>query len=400
MERAIIHIDMDAFFASVEQRDHEAYRGLPVIVGGSKEGRGVVSTASYEARQFGVHSAMAMAEAVRRCPQGIYLPVDMAKYRSVSQQIMAIFQSYTPLVEAVSLDEAFVDVTGSRLLFGTAEEIGRTIKERIWHELELTASVGIAYNKFLAKLASEMDKPDGFYVIGQDELEQKVWPLPIKKMMGIGAKTEEVLRGWRITTIGQLAQSDPKLLERLLGKQGRQLWELAHGDDDRPVIAERVAKSIGRETTFQQDITDRYTLETVLMDLCEDVAYSLRHNHFRGKTVTLKLRYHDFKTVSRAMTLDSYTASFERIFDALHQLMEANYQEGAAIRLIGLSVSHLEKEDEIVEQMDLFGATEEARRKEQLDHVLDRLNDRYGRKTIKRARQIAGEVKAKQEDTE
>lgn len=391
MDRAVIHIDMDAFFASVEQRDHEAYRGLPVIVGGAKEGRGVVSTASYEARKFGVHSAMSMQEAVRRCPQAIFLPVDMALYRSVSRQIMAIFQEYTPLVEAISLDEAFLDVTGSRKLFGSEDVIARTIKNRIWEELQLTASVGIANNKFLAKLASEMDKPDGFYIIRPEDVAEKVWPLSIKKMMGVGTKTEELLRSFRITTIGQLAQADPLLLERLLGKQGRLLSELAHGIDLRPVEPERAAKSIGRETTFQQDITKRYTLETVLMDLCDDVAHSLRSNHFRGKTVTLKLRNHDFKTLTRAETLPGYTASFEPIYEATCRLLRANYREGTPIRLIGLSVSHLEKEQNVVEQMDLFGTVEEFHRKDPLDQVLDQLNNKYGRQTVKRARQMAKE---------
>ena len=391
MERAVIHIDMDAFFASVEQRDHEEYRGLPVIVGGSREGRGVVSTASYEARKFGVHSAMPMQEAVRRCPQAIFLPVDMATYRSVSRQIMAIFQDYTPLVEAISVDEAFLDVTGSPKLFGTEDEIAWTIKKRIQEELSLTASVGIASNKFLAKLASELDKPDGFYIIRPDELAEKVWPLSIKKMMGVGAKTEEVLRSFHITTIGQLAQTDPKLLERLLGKVGRQLSELAHGIDDRPVEPERIAKSIGRETTFQQDVTDRYTLETVLMDLCDDVAYSLRRNHFRGKTVTLKLRDHDFRTLTRSETLTGYTASFEPIYETIRRLLRANYREGMPVRLVGLSVSHLENEQNVVEQMDLFGAVEEFHRKDPLDQVLDQLNNKYGRQTVKRARQMAKE---------
>lgn len=391
MERAVIHIDMDAFFASVEQRDHEAYRGQPVIVGGSREGRGVVSTASYEARKFGVHSAMPMQEAARRCPQAIFLPVDMANYRSVSRQIMAIFQEYTPLVEAVSVDEAFLDVTGSRKLFGTEEEIARTIKKRIQEELQLTASVGIASSKFLAKLASELDKPDGFYIIRPEELAQKVWPLSIKKMMGVGTKTEELLQSFHITTIGQLAQTDPLLLERLLGKQGRLLSELAHGIDARPVEPERIAKSIGRETTFPQDITDQYTLETVLMELCDDVAYSLRRNHFRGKTVTLKLRDHDFKTLTRAETLPGYTASFEPIYDTVCRLLQANYREGTPVRLIGLSVSHLENEQNVVEQMDLFGAVEEFHRKDPLDQVLDQLNNKYGRQTVKRARQMAKE---------
>lgn len=398
MERAVIHVDMDAFFASIEQRNNEAYRGQPVIVGGAKDGRGVVSTASYEARKFGIHSAMPMQEAVHRCPQGIFLPVDMALYRQVSDQIMAIFATYTPLVEAISLDEAFLDVTGSQKLFGSPENMGREIKRRIRQELQLTASVGIAPNKFLAKLASEMDKPDGFYTIAPQELAQKVWPLPITKMMGVGAKTEQVLRKYHLYTIGQLAQADPALLEKLLGKQGRLLYQLANGVDKRPVEPERTAKSIGRETTFKEDIIDRYMLETVLMDLCDDVAYTLRRNHLRGKTVTLKLRDKQFKTLTRSETLSGYTANFARIYQAVCALLGANYRQGTAIRLIGLSVSHLEKEDAVVEQLDLFGRAEAFHKNDSLDAVLDALNDKYGKQTVKRARQMKTET-LENEDT-
>lgn len=398
MERAVIHVDMDAFFASIEQRNNEAYRGQPVIVGGAKDGRGVVSTASYEARKFGIHSAMPMREAVRRCPQGIFLPVDMALYRQVSSQIMAIFATYTPLVEAISLDEAFLDVTGSQKLFGSPEDMGREIKKRIWQELQLTASVGIAPNKFLAKLASEMDKPDGFYTITSQELAQKVWPLPITKMMGVGAKTEQVLRKYHLSTIGQLAQADPALLEKRLGKPGRLLYQLANGVDKRPVEPERAAKSIGRETTFKEDITDCYMLETVLMDLCDDVAYTLRRNHLRGKTVTLKLRDKNFKTLTRSETLSGYTANFERIYQAVCALLGANYRQGTAIRLIGLNVSHLEKEDAVVEQLDLFGRAEAFHKNDALDVVLDALNNKYGKQTVKRARQMKTET-PENEDT-
>ena len=224
VQRAIIHIDMDAFYASVEQRDNPELKGKPVIIGGSVESRGVVSTASYEARKYGVHSAMPMAEAHRLCPDGVYLPVDMQKYRLVSHQIMDIFHRFTPEVEAISLDEAFLDVTASQKLFGTAEEIGREIKRLIKTELNLTASVGLAYNKFLAKLASDMDKPDGFYQIGPEELESKVWPLPVRRMMGVGGKTAQLLEGMGVRTIGQLAKMNMGLLEHILGKQGIMMY--------------------------------------------------------------------------------------------------------------------------------------------------------------------------------
>ncbi len=396
MTRAIIHIDMDAFFAAIEQRDHAAYRHQPVIVGGSKDSRGVVSTASYEARQFGIHSAMAMSEALRRCPNGIYLPVDMAKYRGVSAQIMAIFHRYTPLVEAISLDEAFLDVTESRLLFGEAADIAHAIKREIKAEVHLTASVGIAHCKFLAKLASEMNKPDGFYQINADELPQKVWPLAIQKMMGVGKKTEALLLKMGIRTIGQLAKCDRNILSQILGKQGLLLHDLANGVDQRPVEAERAAKSIGRETTFAQDIDDQYILETILMDLTEDVTATLRRRRLKGRTVQIKIRYDDFKSVTRAMTIADYTANFALIFSIAEQLFRDHYSVNRPVRLLGVSVSHLAADEEIVSQMQLFDLNKPKEKQEKLDTVLDHLNERYGKKTVTRARQMTNELPQKE----
>ncbi len=396
MTRAIIHIDMDAFFAAIEQRDHAAYRHQPVIVGGSKDSRGVVSTASYEARQFGIHSAMAMSEALRRCPNGIYLPVDMAKYRGVSAQIMAIFHRYTPLVEAISLDEAFLDVTESRLLFGEAADIAHAIKREIKAEVHLTASVGIAHCKFLAKLASEMNKPDGFYQINADELPQKVWPLAIQKMMGVGKKTEALLLKMGIRTIGQLAKCDRNILSQILGKQGLLLHDLANGVDQRPVEAERAAKSIGRETTFAQDIDDQYILETILMDLTEDVTATLRRRRLKGRTVQIKIRYDDFKSVTRAMTIADYTANFALIFSIAEQLFRDHYSVNRPVRLLGVSVSHLAADEEIVSQMQLFNLNKPKEKQEKLDTVLDHLNERYGKKTVTRARQMTNELPQKE----
>ncbi|MBQ5615960.1 MAG: DNA polymerase IV, partial [Peptococcaceae bacterium] len=220
--RAILHIDMDAFYASIEQRDNPELKGKPVIIGGKVE-RGVVSTASYEARKYGVRSAMPISEAVRLCPDGIYIPPNIPKYQAVSVQIMDIFHRYTPDVETISLDEAFIDVTGSQKLFGSAEQIGRAIKQSIYEELQLTASVGLAYNKFLAKLASDLDKPDGFYIVTPDDLQEKIWPLSIRRMMGVGHKTADLLERMNIKTIGQLAVMDRGLLEHILGKAGAQM---------------------------------------------------------------------------------------------------------------------------------------------------------------------------------
>ncbi len=392
-QRAIIHIDMDAFYAAVEQRDNPELQGKPVIVGGTIESRGVVSTASYEARKYGVHSAMSMAEAHRRCPEGIYLPVDMHKYRGVSRQIMDIFHRFTPEVEAISLDEAFLDVTGSRKLFGSAEDIGREIKRLIKTELNLTASVGLSYNKFLAKLASDMDKPDGFYQIRPDELEAKVWPLPVRRMMGVGGKTTQMLDGMGVTTIGQLAKMNAGLLEHILGKQGVVMHEVANGIDNRLVEPVRESKSVGRETTFPQDICEKYLLETILFTLADDVCHTLRSSSLKGRTVSIKIRYPDFQSVTRAMTLDGYTASFEPVYDAVKQLMAHHYKDGTPVRLIGVTVSNLKKDNEIIEQQDLFSDGTVEKKQTALNSVMDKINKKYGGDTVHRARKLTGRDK-------
>lgn len=393
MKPAILHIDMDAFYAAVEQRDHPELKGKPVIVGGSPESRGVVSTASYEARRFGVHSAMPMAEAVRLCPHGVYLPVNMKQYRAVSAQLMDIFRRFTPDVEAISLDEAFLDVTGSQKLFGPAEEIGRRIKMSIAEELHLTASVGLSYNKFLAKLASDMEKPDGFTILWQENLAQRVWPLSVRRMMGVGEKTAQLLEGMGVRTIGQLARLDGGLLQHLLGKQGMLIHQLANGIDNRKVEAVREHKSVGREVTFPQDINQRDQLETVLFTLTDDVCHTLRENRLKGKTVSIKIRYPDFRSITRAVTLSQYTANFEPVFAAAQNLMAQHYKDDTAIRLLGVTVSNLKKDAEIVEQQDLFADQVAIEKQEELNKVLDKINGKYGGNTLRRARKLTGWAK-------
>ena len=274
--RQIIHVDMDAFYASVEQRDNPELRGKPVVVGGKPKSRGVVATCSYEARKYGIRSAMPLSEAYRRCPHAVFLPVDFAKYRRVSQQLHKIFQDYTPLVEPLSLDEAFLDVTASLRLFGSAENIARELKKRIKDELNLTASIGLAPNKFLAKIASDIQKPDGFVVIDEDQIEAFLDPLPVERIWGVGPKTAEQLHELNVRTVRDLKKIDKPTLNRLFGQLGNQLYYLARGIDDRPVEPEREAKSIGREITFQQDLTDPEVLKTYLLDLSLDVGRRLR----------------------------------------------------------------------------------------------------------------------------
>lgn len=384
MERKIIHVDMDAFFASVEQRDNPELRGKPVIVGGKLGSRGVVSTASYEAREFGVHSAMAVREAYRRCPQGIFITPDHKKYSRVSDAIMAIFHDFTPLVEALSLDEAFLDVTGSQRLLGDSLKIANEIKARIKSQLGLTASVGIAPNKFLAKIASDLEKPDGLTVITRDNMEKTIWPLSVKKLWGIGAKSAEKLFQLNIKTIGQLARANPDLLEKTLGSWGTQVYSLANGFDERPVIPEREAQSIGHEITFDRDIVDKDFLAGVLLDLAQDVGWRLRRGGLKGKTITLKMRYSDFKTITRSHTFPEEFNQDDRIYQEVVKLFNLNYPGNKSLRLIGITVSGLVNEDQVTEQFSLF--TEKEDKSRELYEALDKINSKFGRRTITRAR--------------
>src|ERR1019366_6628448 len=298
----IIHVDMDAFYASVEQRDHPDLRGKPVIVGGFK-GRGVVSAASYEARKFGVHSAMPISIARRLCPQGIFLPVRMQHYADIGRQIRTIFLSFTPLVEPLSLDEAFLDVHGCEGLFGPVPEIARKIKHRVRAETGLIASVGVAPNKYLAKLASDFGKPDGFVVLPPDQVTAFLRPLPIGRIWGVGAKGEKRLHDMGIRTIGQIAALPEKVLIDRFGEMGRHIWQLAHGQDDRTVVADREAKSVSTETTFAHDIGDRAILRVWLLDLVAHLASRLRHEGIWARTIDVKMRSSDFRTVTRSTTL-------------------------------------------------------------------------------------------------
>lgn len=380
--RQIIHIDMDAFFASVEQHDNPSYRGKPVIVGGDPRYRGVVSTCSYEARKFGVRSAMPLKEAKQRCPQGIFLLGRMERYHEVSAQVMKILQSYTPLVEQISVDEAFLDVTGCEALFGDAVTIGRTIVDRIERELGLTASVGIAPNKFLAKLASDLQKPKGFVVIHADEVYQLLDPLPVNKLWGVGPKTDEVLRRMGIETIGDLRNVPQEKLRKQLGEMGEHLYCLANGWDDRPVEAPEDAKSIGHETTFQQDTDDREFLRGVLLSLAERVARRLRQSGVQGRTVNIKIRDGDFKTITRSRTLPEPTDYEETIYRTALELANEARWGGKRVRLLGLSLSQLTNGD--AQQMSLFAGDEPAKLRG-LHQAMDALKDRYGDQIILRA---------------
>ena len=379
MERIILHIDMDAFFASVEQRDHEEYRGKPVIVGGLGP-RGVVSTASYEARKFGVHSAMPMVTARRRCPGAVFLHPDHARYSAVSRQIFSILSRFSPVIEKLSIDEGFLDLTGMERLMADPRAYGEEIKRAVREETGLTASVGVAPNKFLAKLASDMEKPDGLVVIRPEDAEKVLAPLPVSRIFGVGKKTEERLAALGLKTIGQLAAVDRQKLARALGdRMAAQLIALAHGLDDRPVEPVRAAQSIGREETFDEDIRSREEAERVLLALSEEVGWRLRREGLSARTVALKLRFASFDTYTRQQTFPDPVSFDEDIFSAARALFRAfPVPPGAGIRLLGVSVGGLTEEGEL----SLFDDHE---KKEKLYNAIDKIKGKFGEAILTRA---------------
>ena len=382
MQRQIIHIDMDAFYAAVEQRDNPSLKGKPVIVGGDAERRGVVSAASYEARVYGVHSAMPASQAKKLCPRGIFLPVRMHRYQEVSEQIITILREYTPLVEPLSLDESFLDVTGSERLFGPALQIAQDIKKKISHTTGLTASAGIAPNKFLAKIASDLKKPDGLVEIKPEEVQDFLRDLPISKLWGVGKTTEEVLQGMGIWRAGQLAAYPMETIERKLGKFGRELVALARGEDDRPVTPESEAKSISQEETFTPDLQDPETMKKVLLDQSERVAWELRKQGLKGFSVQLKVRYPDFSLVTRSTTLSSPTDQAMEIYQTALKLLNRTEAVPRKARLLGVGVSNLRHRDES-EQFSLFNSNR--LKVERSTEAVDQIRDKFGPQAIKRA---------------
>lgn len=386
-QRSILHVDMDAFYASVEQRDDPALAGRPVVVGGTPQGRGVVAAASYEARRYGLHSAMPASTAARLCPRAVFLPVRMAHYAAVSRQIHAILERYTPLVEPLSLDEAFLDVTASRSLFGPAEAIARQIKREIREELRLVASVGVAPNKFLAKLASDLDKPDGFVSVRPEGVQAFLDPLPVGRLWGVGKVAGGALARQGLHTIADLRARGRESLVASLGRAGGQLWELAHGRDDRPVVPDHAAKSISHETTFPVDVGDREMLRARLSDLTGQVARRLRRQDLAATTVQLKLRYPDFRTLSRARTLaraTDVTAVLWRTAAAL--LEEALAERPGPLRLLGMGVTGLQ--GGAPGQADLFAA-DACERERRVDATVDEIRERFGSAALRRGTELA-----------
>lgn len=378
----ILHIDMDAFYASVEERDDPSLVGKPVIVGGTPEGRGVVAAANYAARRFGVHSAMASARARQLCPQAVVIKPRIDYYAAVSREIRDIFEQFTPLVEPLSLDEAFLDATGSESIFGPSAEIGRQIKQRIRAELRLVASVGVAPNKFVAKIASDLRKPDGFCVVEPGEVQPFLDPLPVGRLWGVGKVTGQVFERMAIRTIGQLRQMSVDTLSELFGSAGEHYWQLAHGIDHRQVVPDREAKSISNETTFAEDISDKEVLRAWLVDLVEQVARRLRRHDLKGRVVELKVRFADFKTISRSMTLPEPTNLTQELLNAGIELLTKRLPpRHLPVRLLGFGVQKLDGSGR--SQQQLFDKPERERHRK-LDQVADEIAAKFGKSAIHR----------------
>jgi len=387
MTRRILHVDMDEFFAAVEKLDDESLRGRCLLIGGDPARRGVVSTASYEARKFGCRSAMPMATAVRLCPQAVVLPVRMDRYQQVSDRVFEVLGRYSPLVEPVSIDEAFLDVTGCQRLLGPAGRIARAIKGDIRGELGLTASVGVAPNKFLAKLASDLEKPDGLVVLTEETFQQVLDPLGVRTLWGVGPAAERRLHELGIRTIAQVRRADSRLLTDALGQWGEELRRLAAGQDDRPVTPDWQARSISQEETFAEDIGDVGLLGDVLDGQAEQVARRLRAAGLKARTVTLKLRYGDFRTITRSGTLAEATDLTEDIRGKARQLLAAWAKAGGgALRLLGVGVSGLSGGGG--RQLPLFDDPRRGKLR-RLDRALDDIAERFGPDAVSRPRDVS-----------
>ncbi len=376
----IIHVDMDAFYASIEQRDQPELAGQPVAVGGTPSARGVVAAASYEARQFGVHSAMPSRTAVRLCPRLVLVPMRMEYYAEISRQIGEIFGRYTPMIEPLALDEAFLDVSGSTRLFGDAVTIGRRIKEEIQSELNLTASIGIAPNKFIAKIASDLQKPDGLVTVSPP-LAPFLDPLPIQRLWGIGRVAEEKLQAAGIHTLLDFRNADPKVLGNCVGNATEKLLRLARGEDNRPVQPHLQSVSISKETTFKTNIKNITTLENTLLRLTEQVAERLRNKHLSARTISIKIRHADFRTLSRSQTLSHATNTTQEIWNIVRSLFRTAIGEQFAVRLIGVQVSSIEDLTGSLQLQMSFGELE---RQKKIDAVVDEVNQRFGTGTVRR----------------
>lgn len=383
--RIVLHLDMDAFFAAVEQLDHPAYRGKPVVVGADPKGgsgRGVVSTCSYEARQFGIHSAMPISQAYRRCPQAIFVFPHFPRYTEISRQVMRILQEYSPQLLQISIDEAFIDITQTANFHGGAKALAEKIKARIKNEIGLTASVGIAPNMFIAKVASDLQKPEGLTICEAGQEKNFLAPLPVKKLWGVGPKTEAHLQKMGFSTIGQLAQCPQKLLAEKLGKWGAHLWELANGIDERPVEDWGPRKSISQEHTYDQDVADTKIVEQTIWKIADGLSADMRNADLKGQVLTLKIRLEGFETFTRQRKLPEFTNDAETMRQLALEIFRNFDRRGKKVRLIGLGMSHLNNAGG--EQLSLFQTAAQTRR-DKVSSLLDAVRAKHGDEAATRA---------------
>ena len=386
-QRSIIHLDMDAFYPAVEVLDKPELKGKPVIVGGAKE-RGVVSSASYEARRFGVHSAQPIATAIRLCPDGIFMPVRMSRYKEVSRQVFEIFHCFTPLVEPLSIDEAFLDLTGAERLMGQTKVIAKKIKETVLKKTGLTVSAGVASSKFVAKIASDIDKPDGLTVVPPNRVREFLDPLPVKKMWGVGKITQQALARLNVKTFKDLRQIPVEILEKNFGKYGTAMHLLSMGIDERDVEPEREVKSIGHEQTFMKDILNPDQARKEILSLANRVALRMRREEVRGSTVSLKVKYSDFTQITRAATLPEPTDDSMEIYSTSCRLLKKTAVGKRPVRLLGISLSQLSSlEGE--KQLFLFDQDKGYQKRKDLNTALDSICDKFGEKSIRPATLIS-----------
>lgn len=388
---------MDAFYASVELRDHPELRGKPVVVGGSAKGRGVVSTASYEARKYGICSAMSAAKAVRLCPHAIFIRPRMDHYVEVSRHIREIFFRFTPLVEPISLDEAFLDVTGSFQLFGPAAKIALEIKQIIRDELDLPSSAGVAPNKFVAKVASDLKKPDGLVIVEEGKVQSFLDPLPIRRVWGIGPKTEQKFLSLGVTTVAGIRQLPKDSLQRKFGINSDHFWRLSRGLDPRRVVPERDARSISHETTFSADVQEHDCLLSWVQELAGQVAMRMRRLDIKGKTIQLKVRFSDFKTITRSHTFKEHSSSTSEI-DTFARLMmkEVLQADQRAVRLVGVGVANLNYDVSI--QQTLFDQ-DEKQKQNRIDETCDSLKQKFGNSAIRPASALQHDIRVRRTAT-